>query len=340
VVSADVNGDGMPDLISVNSRNLMVSMQKGSRHFAPPVSYPACGGTDSITAFAAGDFNGDGKLDIVVATSPGDGASYGETPSINVLFGTGKGAFSTFQKFYNLLSYQCYSLAVGVLTGSGRQDIVAGVYDGAAVLLNTGGGSFQAGQSYGVAQPIPPQPYSKVALGDFNADGKLDLAVTGSSTVSVLLGNGDGTFGAEQAFDVSGSPAAVAVGDVNGDGKLDIVTANNGRVSVLPGNGDGTFGAATTYAIAGSANSIALADFNQDGKLDIVTTGAEMDVLLNNGDGTFGTAQKAGPAGSNVIVADFNSDGFPDLAQIDASGSSIDVRFNKADWTSGGKKNR
>ena len=82
---------------------------------------------------------------------------------------------------------------------------------------------------------------------------------------------------------------------------------------------------------------MAVGDFNHDGKLDIVTTGAEMDVLLNNGNGTFGTAQKAGPAGSNVIVADFNGDGFPDLAQIDPSGSSIHVLLNNGNWPSGHK---
>src|SRR5262249_45573274 len=103
--------------------------------------------------------------------------------------------------------------------------------------------------------------------------------------------------------------------------------------SVLLGNGDGTFAAPQTYALPGSANSIALGDFNQDGTLDIATTGPEIDVLLNNGNGTFGAAQNEGPAGSSVLVADFNGDGFPDLAQSDAAGGTIDVLLNNADWS-------
>src|SRR5262249_57538896 len=102
------------------------------------------------------------------------------------------------------------------------------------------------------------------------------------------------------------------------------------------GKGPGPLGAGRYYGGGGGA-SVAVGDFNHDGKLDIVTTGAETDVLLNNGDGTFGTAQKVGPAGKSVVAADFNGDGFPDLAQIDPSGTSIDVLVNKADWTTGGK---
>jgi hypothetical protein len=115
-------------------------------------------------------------------------------------------------------------------------------------------------------------------------------------------------------------------------------TTTSYGVSVLQNLGDGTFAAARAYTLGGSATSIAVEDFNKDLKPDIVTAGAEMDVLLNNGDGTFGAAQKVGPAGSDVIVADFNGDGFPDLAQIDAAGTSIDLLLNKADWQASGTR--
>jgi hypothetical protein len=188
-----------------------------------------------------------------------------------------------------------------------------------------------------------------VAVGDFNGDGKPDLAVTApfSSTVWVLPNNGggSGTFGTGQQFAVGGPPTALAVGDFNGDGKPDlavtVVTSSGATtsygVSVLQNLGGGTFAAARTYAVGGSATSIAVGDFNKDGKLDIVTTGTEMDLLLNNGYGTFGAAQKVGPAGSQVVVADFNGDGFPDLAQIDASGADIDLLLSGTGQTSGTK---
>jgi hypothetical protein len=108
---------------------------------------------------------------------------------------------------------------------------------------------------------------------------------------------------------------------------------------VLLGQGDGSLGAAQNYALGGAATSLALGDFNHDGRLDIVTTGsAEMDVLLNNGSGIFAPYQRVGPAGSYVVVADFNGDGYPDLAQIDASGAGIDVLLNDAGGTTGGQK--
>src|SRR2546426_980193 len=112
-----------------------------------------------------------------------------------------------------------------------------------------------------------------VAVGDFNGDGKLDLAVAnrGSNDVSVLLGNGDGTFQAALTFAAGSGPSSVAVGDFNGDGKLDLAVASRGSslVSVLLGNGDGTIQAALTFAVRTGTSSVAVGDFNGDGKLDL-----------------------------------------------------------------------
>jgi hypothetical protein len=115
-----------------------------------------------------------------------------------------------------------------------------------------------------------------VVTADFNQDGRLDLAVanSGSNTLSVLLGNGDGTFQAAQNYDTGANPHSVAVGDFNGDGKLDLATANAGDVSVLLGNGDGSFGAAASIPLTDGSGpqSVAVGDFNADGKLDLGVT--------------------------------------------------------------------
>jgi hypothetical protein len=113
---------------------------------------------------------------------------------------------------------------------------------------------------------------NSVAVGDFNGDGKLDLAIADGLEVMVLLGNGDGTFLPAVAYVAGKQPLSVAVGDFNGDGKLDLVVANDGsnNVSVLLGNGDGTFQAVGNYAVGLYPISVAVGDFNGDGKLDFV----------------------------------------------------------------------
>ena len=191
---------------------------------------------------------------------------------------------------------------------------------------------------------------SSVATADLNGDGKLDLVLTSlcqsiddcdfeteAGAVSILLGNGNGTFQEPLVYNSGGTQAnSVAIADVNGDGRLDLVIANScegslegcvGEVSVLLGNGDGTFQPATIYDSGGlSAVSVAIGDVNGDGHPDIVVanscggcTGSPngvVSVLLGNEDGTFGgpgTYDAGGFGTQSIAIADLNGDGQPDL---------------------------
>jgi hypothetical protein len=236
-------------------------------------------------------------------------------------------------------------LAVGDFNKDGKLDVVVTASDGVTVtgsayvnvLIGTGAGSFSADNSYLLNGQFT---IWSVAVGDFNGDGSLDLALgeNRSSFISVMLGNGDGTFGAAAAsYAAASSPLALAIGDFNGDGKLDVATANydSDSVSVLLGNGNSTFGSPTSYFVGGNPNSVAVADFDRDGTLDLAApNNLGLTVLLGNGNGTFRTdfTYYAGFAPGSVVAADFNRDGWPDLA-VDDGMNTISSFFNLADWS-------
>jgi hypothetical protein len=162
-----------------------------------------------------------------------------------------------------------------------------------------------------------------IASGDLNGDGKLDVVVANydADTVSVLLGNGDGTFQSKVDYAVGADPHGVVSGDFNGDGKADLAVAdwNASRVSVLLGAGNGTFGAAATYHAGGVPANLVTADFNGDGVSDLAVvdfSGSSAGVLLGRGTGAFMAYRaSAVPADPHaLVVGDFNGDGIPDLA--------------------------
>jgi len=185
---------------------------------------------------------------------------------------------------------------------------------------------------------------SSLATGKFNGDNKLDLAVAnnGSSNVSILLGNGNGTFKPAVDYNAGQYPSSVAVGDFNRDGKLDLAVTNMGsnNVDVLLGNGDGTFKAAVSYNVGLNPVLVVVGDFNGDGRMDLAITNNDsnnISILLGNGNGTFQTAKNysAGQTPASMVAGDFNGDGRLDLAvaNVASNNANVSVLLGNGDGT-------
>jgi hypothetical protein len=189
-----------------------------------------------------------------------------------------------------------------------------------------------------VRYPVLAYPVA-LAVADLNGDGKLDIVVANSNQdqknegyITILFGNGDGTFTRRAHYSAGRTPYGVAVGDFNGDGHPDIVVANDNSSNVsdvntlyvLLNNGDGTFRQAGMYQTGVESVNVSIADLNGDHKPDLVVSSAfnqDVAVLLGNGDGTFTapvfySTSALGAAPSAAVVADFNMDGIPDIATI------------------------
>jgi hypothetical protein len=313
LIIADLNGDGKPDLVIANVAqsgpgSVSVLLGFGDGTFVGGTNYPAASGGGVVIS---ADFNGDGKPDLATTYNP-----------ISVLLGNGDG---TFQPAINTTT-NAGGFTAGDLNGDGKADLV-GVFSNcsttclpgdAVVLIGNGDGTFKPPVEYTVGL----QPES-VAVGDFNGDGKPDLAISNyaASTVSILAGNGDGTFQPHIDYPVGASPGTIVTGDFNGDGRLDLATVNYSGtgVSVLLGNGDGTFQKYYTVSVTLSGIYwLATGDFNGDGKLDLAVTtetSGQLFILLGNGDGTFQTPilNSDGLNFGLPSVADFNGDGKLDL---------------------------
>jgi dienelactone hydrolase len=282
---------------------------------------------------AVGDFNGDGKLDLAVANNADS--------TVSILTGNGNGTFKPLGTVAVGLSPQ--SLTAADLNGDGKLDLaVANQAAGTvSILLGKGDGTFVR-QDY-VTGPDP----QTVAVADFNGDGKLDLAVSNygpayeDSTVSILLGNGDGTFQPQVAYPAGVNPIGVLVGDFNRDGKLDLAVPDNNSpdgISVLLGNGDGSFGSPVLYPVGNNPRVGMVADLNGDGKLDLVIANysdSDVSILFGNGDGTFQAPVNYSVGGNPADLrgADFNGDGKLDLVTSNWSTNSMSVLLGNGDGT-------
>ena len=309
-------------------------------------------GPGCAVSVAVGDFNGDGKADMVV----GNKALFdGNVFNVSVLLGKGDGTFE-FAVNYNA-GANPVSVAVGDFDGDGRADLVTGNESYTRIfsmLLGKGDGTFGTAYSSGERW----SPVSSIATGDFNGDGKLDLAAANFATfdpnsnsytngsVVVLLGNGDGTFQVPASYSAGLYPYSVAVSDLNGDGKLDLAVASQGstNISVFLGNGDGSFLLSGSYGTGLNPRSIAVGDLNGDGKLDVVvanygsglgSTNGSVSVLLGNGDGTFRATVNSPIASSpvSVGVGDFNGDGKSDVALANYPSKNLSVLLGNGDGT-------
>ena len=231
------------------------------------------------------------------------------------------------------------SLTLADFNDDGNLDIATANRASSTISMLFGNTDRTFQNAFTVANPLTATPEFIVA-GDFNGDGKADLATCNSglpdrNKVNVLLGNGNGTFQAANVFTVGLDPTFMTTADFNQDGKLDLAVSSSGenKVSVLLNNGSGLFQAASHYPVGSHPNSIAAGDFNLDGKTDLAVTNGlskTFSVLLNNGDGTFknslGFIVGQGPLG--IGVGDFNVDGKPDVATANHDDGTISVVLN------------
>jgi len=298
------------------------------------------GSFHSATAFAAGtrpvsvvlaDLDGDTIPDVVTANN----GFFGGGDDVSVLLGNGDGTFRSATAFE--VGFGPSSVAIADFDGDTIPDLVAANIssEDVSVLLGNGDGTFQSATDFVVGDSPLVGPIS-VAVADFDGDMILDLVTANvySNNVSVLMGNGDGSFQPAIAFVAGDEPRVVVVADLDGDEIPDVVSANfrSADVSVLLGNGDGTFQPATAFFVGGRVVSVAVADLDGDMILDLVTANIysnNVSVLQGNGDGTFqaATAFAVGDGPQAVVVADLNGDAMPDLVTANSIsfGSEDDV---------------
>jgi hypothetical protein len=344
LAAGDLNGDGLPDLAVVsieNDQGLFHALGKGDGRFGHWSNKGGTGNAPGFVLFA--DVDKDGNLDAVTTDS---------TQSfIVVAFGDGKGHLSRGIQLSTGTGCANVQLEVADLNSDGFPDIVGTCLTGDSpgrifVLLGEGHRKFKKAMHFSSGGHAP---YG-IAVGDLNHDGIPDLVVANNGSqlgghygnVAVLLGKGDGTFEKPVQYNAGKVPYGLVLGDFNKDGNLDVavvgptVIGKRDVFRVLLGNGDGTFGRAKAYPSGLFPISIVSADFNGDGIPDLAVANytnpkpCHASIMLGNGDGTFQPPVHfpVGVSPTQLVIADFNHDGKPDIATINGGDSTISVLLN------------
>jgi autotransporter-associated beta strand protein len=331
-VLVDVNHDGRLDLVAaVPNLGVSVLLGNGNGVFRTGSMLPD---TLRPTSVAVADINGDGNLDLVVANNSG--------ASVRVFTGNGDGQFALIGDFPT--GAAPYDVKVADFNGDGKLDIVTSdpLNNTVTVLLNTSPNSstitFAAPMNFSAG--LPPQEPRALAVADFDGDGNPDIAVTDASgfEVSVLLGNGDGTFKPATTWGVMARPVAIAAADVNRDGKPDLVVANyySNTVSILLSNGDGTFRPTMNFAAGARPDSLVVADVDNVALPSLIVSNPNtnsVSVVLGNGDGTFLPPRfypVSGLLPDGVAAGELNGDGQADIITTNSTTSDVSVLLNSS----------
>ena len=339
VTAASLRNNSVQDLIVANhsDNTISVFLGNGDGTFASPVTYPTGTGPESI---ATGDFNNDGNVDLAVADK---GAN-----TVSILMGNGDGTFTP--KVDYPTGAVPVSVIAGDLDGDGNIDLAVANQSDNTISLLFGNGAGIFAPRTGVASLLATgRGPTGLAVGDFNGatytNGNqiLDLVVTNQNdnTVSMFVGNGNGTFQTRTDYGTGASPVYVATGDFNGDGILDVATANfmDNTVSILLGQANatgfanGTLAPETAYEAGAGPTSIAVGDYNRDGIPDLVVTDSTANaigILFGGVGGVFNIPFQV-DVGTNplsVVTADFNGDGTSDGAIANNGSNTASVILN------------
>jgi len=334
-LQADVNRDGYMDTVGIRGTQITVLLGTGKGGFGAPVNSPISG-IDSVqtTQFIVGDFDNDGKPDVLVF---GKDHVTG-VPAFGVMLGNGDGTFQLPEETtspYTIptqIGPSVVTVVSGDFNGDGKLDLAYFGGPGVVVMLGKGDGTFSSPKTTATVLR------STIAVGNFNSDKNLDIVgfgppfASGNNNLSVLLGKGDGTFEAAILSTASGSWPMEAA-DLNGDGFTDVLlgpgSAQQSDFTVLLSDGSGHFPTTNTYSAGPGTPIFAIQDLNGDGRPDIATLDSggapwTIGVFLNNGDGTFTAGRTyvsdGKPVGIGLLAADLNGDGKVDLAFGNAGG--------------------